>query len=236
MPTGHEIVSGGADKSIHTWAYAAPAAVGELTGHAGAVYAVAYHPEGTLAATAGADGTIRTWDPTTAAAVKQFTGHVGAVYTVRFITGGTQLLSAGIDGTARVWNVETGQVVRSFAPMPVEGETLAPLFDAAANEQGTVIATSGSDKVIRLYNAANGQLTQSIEGHADAVYHLDFQPTRLLSLGQAGNLHAWTMAGAPQGTPVKLPGVSFSSALSPDGVKAVIGSADGKAYIIDLPK
>ena len=42
-----------------------------LTGHTGAVTAVAIAPDGTWLATAGGDGTVRIWDPATGQSVAQ---------------------------------------------------------------------------------------------------------------------------------------------------------------------
>ena len=59
-PDGTWLATASHDGTVRTWAAdGTPRAV--LTGHHGAVRAVAISPDGTWLATAGSDGTVRTW-------------------------------------------------------------------------------------------------------------------------------------------------------------------------------
>lgn len=234
-PGGREILVGG-DKTAATFAYAAAEPVSEFTGHTGAVYQAKFSPDGAAVATCGNDQTVRLYNAATGELIKQFTGHTDAVYSVRFIAAGKQLLTSSADGTARTWNVDTGALIRTFAPELAEGESPTPLFDAAANSTAAQIAAAGQNRQIYIWNAADGKLAQTMTDHADAVYQLEFQATRLLSVGQAGNLHVWNPANATQTSVAKLPGVCFGAALSPDAANAIFPCSDGKAYLLALPK
>ncbi|MGH3568815.1 MAG: NB-ARC domain-containing protein, partial [Pseudonocardia sp.] len=53
-----------------------------LTGHTGAVFAVAWSPDGTRLATAGGDASVRLWDPVAGEHLSTLPGHTGAVFAV----------------------------------------------------------------------------------------------------------------------------------------------------------
>ena len=110
---GTLLASAGDDGMVRLWDPASGDPVGDpLTGHDGAVTAVAFNHDGTLLASAGADGTVRLWDPTSGEPVGDpLTGHDGAVTAVAFNHDGTLLASAGADGTVRLWDPASGEPV-----------------------------------------------------------------------------------------------------------------------------
>lgn len=234
-PGSGEIVTGG-PAAASVWAYASPTAKASITGHEGPVYNVAVSPDGTQIASAGGDATIRLWNAATGEAIKQLAGHEGAVYGVRFSGDGAQLLSAGADGTARLWNIAEGNELKNFTLEVAEGEQPQPLYDAALSGDGELVA-AGGDKQIHLWNVANGQLSQTLAGHSDAVYRVAFNAagSRLLSCGHAGNLIVWNAANGEQLATQELPAVAYYAAYSPDGQRAVVACADGKAYLVEIP-
>jgi WD40 repeat protein len=77
--------------------------VAHLRGHATAVAATAFSPDGERLATCSWDGTVKLWDAATAREVLTLRGHHAPVLNVAFSRDGRQLVSLGRDGI-RVWD------------------------------------------------------------------------------------------------------------------------------------
>jgi WD40 repeat protein len=67
-----------------------------LSGHAGSVTSLAFHPGGTVLAFASKDRTVRLWNPTDGRVVKTLEGHTRWVQGVTFLNQGTRLASVSI--------------------------------------------------------------------------------------------------------------------------------------------
>lgn len=85
-----------------------------VAGHAGAVLAAAFSPNGIQVVTAGADQRVILWNAELGRQVRVFTGHTDAVRAVAFSRDGTRLVSGGNDGMAIVWNADSGALIRSL--------------------------------------------------------------------------------------------------------------------------
>ena len=79
-----------------------------LTGHTGAVRALAVAPDGSWLASASNDDTVRIWDPDTGQARHTLTGHTSSVRALAVGPDGRWLASASDDRTVRIWNTATG--------------------------------------------------------------------------------------------------------------------------------
>jgi WD40 repeat protein len=77
--------------------------VGNLSGHLGNIYEVAFSPDMTRLATSSGDKTIRIWDWEYRQELITLSAHDAAVSHVEFSPDGTQLLSADRDGTVLLW-------------------------------------------------------------------------------------------------------------------------------------
>ena len=230
-----DIITGGEDKMVRRWAYASPTVLQEFSGHTGPVYSITTSPDGMMFASGSGDHTIRIWNVSDGTQVKQLTGHSGAVYAIHFNADGTQLISCGADSTIRLWDVTAGKEIRQF----VLGDEIpmAPFYDVSFSPDSQMVAATGADKKIHLWTVASGKLIRSITGHADEVYHVQFNAagTKILTCGHVGNVNVWNVSDGMQAFTSPLPSISYSATYIRGGTQVIATCADGNSYVIDLP-
>ncbi|MFC8721124.1 caspase family protein [Kitasatospora sp. NPDC057198] len=149
-----------------------PALRDTLTGHTGAVEAVACavldgRP---VAVTGGKDDTVRVWDLTTGQPVGEpLTGHTGSVDAVActVLDGRPVAVTGSWDNTVRVWDLATGQPVGE----PLTGHT-GPVDAVACTvlDERPVAVTGSWDNTVRVWDLTTGQpVGEPLTGHTSPV-------------------------------------------------------------------
>src|SRR5262249_1288066 len=125
-------------------------AVIELTGHTGLVVALAYAPDGRTLASASSDGTARLWDLATGRLVATLQSKAERAHCVAFAPDGRSLAGrlGGQCGGGGVgwggWGWRGGVDSGAAHDLPTRGRAFSP--------DGTRLATTGSDKEVRLWD------------------------------------------------------------------------------------
>jgi WD40 repeat protein/tRNA A-37 threonylcarbamoyl transferase component Bud32 len=227
---GRLLATGTRDKEARVWyARTGKPFTGPLE-HDSAVTALAVSPDARWLAVGGAGGAVRLWSLPAGTQASVTPKHDNRVTFVQFSPDGGLLLTASeLDHTAKLWRIPSGE---SLAVIRL-GERV---HGAAWSPDGTLVATAGGDRTVRLWDARDGKPVGKPMPHQSHVLAVAFSPDgkRLIAGGWDSLAQIWDVATqTPIGKPMKSGGDVTAAAFSPDGHLVATASADTTAQIWD---
>jgi WD40 repeat protein len=166
-PEGTQLAAVGFGDKVHLYDTRSGGLVRRLDGPGTDLRTVVFSPDGRQLATAGRNGQIRAWAMPQCAIEFDVMAGSGRVRTLAYLPEGDKLVSAGDGRTISIWNARGGDEHHRFTcpagkvlSMVVCGESL--------------IATGGSDNLVRVWNWQTKTEVDRLSGHTGSVATLAY--------------------------------------------------------------
>jgi WD40 repeat protein/tRNA A-37 threonylcarbamoyl transferase component Bud32 len=159
-----------------------------LSGHAAAVRAVAFRPDGKVLASVGDDQTIILWSvPEGKRLASWQTGSTAPIHALAFSDDGRLIAGGGADRAIRLWQAEDGTLEASL-----RGHT-HQVNDVIFCSGGRRIASASEDGTVKIWDVSTGQEMLTLRGHRLGVTGIALSPDghRLASVGWDQHVILW---------------------------------------------
>jgi WD40 repeat protein/serine/threonine protein kinase len=159
---GKRLASGGMDRRVQVWNPLTGDEQFTFTGHTNWISAVAFSPDNQYVASASTEKTVKIWDVETGKVL--FTGETSDANqnSLAFAPRGRRLAYLDRAGAVRVWDMNAEQEVFQFKDRQYTSVAYSP-------DGRWLAGCSPKDKLVTLWNAANGQFVLDLVGHTGAI-------------------------------------------------------------------
>ncbi|MBI4660224.1 MAG: protein kinase [Verrucomicrobia bacterium] len=199
-----------------------------LRGHLGAVFAVAFSPDGQRIMTASEDKTAKVWEANTGRELLTLKGHTSYIRSGAFSPDGQLILTGSGDRTVKLWDSSSGREI-----LILKGHT-NQVASVAFSPDGQRMATSSNDHTAKVWESSTGRELFTLTGHTNWILSVAFSPDgqQIVTVGNDGMTKVWEAnTGRELHT---LQGMYWSAAFSPDGQRIATGIGDGTAKILEV--
>mmetsp|Transcript_5022 Transcript_5022/g.10878 ORF Transcript_5022/g.10878 Transcript_5022/m.10878 type:complete len:314 (-) Transcript_5022:377-1318(-) len=170
--------SGGEDGTVRVWDLRAPGCQRAYESRA-AVNTVVLHPNQGELISGDQTGHIRVWDLTASACSCELVPEIGtAVRSLTVALDGGMIVAANNHGTCYVWRMQRGaSMTTHFEPLHKLRAHQGYILKCLISPDCQQLATTSSDKTVKLWNLDTFQLDRTLMGHTrwvwDCVFSVD---------------------------------------------------------------
>ncbi|MDH4454970.1 MAG: hypothetical protein QE570_17495 [Verrucomicrobiota bacterium] len=154
-PDGQWIATGAYDQKIRLWDAATGKEIALLKGHNGAVNGLSFRPDGKVLASASADRTVKLWSIPTGQRLDTLSQPTKEQTSVVFSADGKTLFAAGGDNRIRVWAISAAAKEGTNKILTSRFAHEGGLLNLALSADGKLLASTATDKTLKLWNTAD---------------------------------------------------------------------------------
>ena len=183
-------VSGGQEGEIRLWDVKSRELVSHLKEHIGACTGIALCTDHVHALSCSRDRSIFVWDLRAEKHVATNTQRMGGINGIALHPNMKHILSVGQEKKITFWELNKSDPIRMISPAH-SGEALC----VVTSNSGELVATGGTDDMVKLWDMASGELLAEGQAHSGHVKALCFSPDdrQLVSVGMDGNAMVWNV-------------------------------------------
>ncbi|MEI6899700.1 MAG: TIR domain-containing protein, partial [Bacteroidota bacterium] len=235
-PDGSRIFSGSNDNSLREWNTISGKPLAKLDGHSDQFRSVVALNDNIHILSGGFDQSIRVWDINSGLCIRTIlcgTDNSYDVFGLAVNLEGTKVISGHRNGESRIWNLENGECLTIL-----KGHS--DIVNSVQITPDGLLAVSGShDKTIKVWNLEKGTCIGTMEGHENKIHSIAISPNGLFiaSTGfQDDTSRLWDLKTGNCLQVIKhdILCTPVSITFSPDGLRLLVGTTDGKIYIYRL--
>jgi WD40 repeat protein len=154
-PDGKFIATGAYDQKIRLWDAAAGREVALLQGHNGAVNGLSFRADGKVLASASADRTVKLWSIPSGQRLDTLSQPTKEQTSVVFSADGKRLFAAGGDNRIRAWAISPSAKEGTNKILTSRFAHEGGLLNLALSADGKWLASTATDKTLKLWNTAD---------------------------------------------------------------------------------
>jgi len=198
-----------------------PALLRSYQGHSGAVYAVAWSPDGKQLASAGDDRTVQRWNSSTGKRITTYRGYSSLICALTWSPDGSHIaFSSGF--FVQVWDVARDKLIITYRGY------YDYIYGLAWSPDGSRIAFSPG-KTVQVWDTARDKLIVTYTGHSSRIRTLGWSPDgkQLASAGDDRTVQIWNpFTGKRIVTYRDYSDYIYGLAWSPDGSRIAFSPRD----------
>lgn len=192
--SGTRIISGGEDGKVKVWNSFVGNYIWILTGHTSGVTCLCMSQDGSNIISGSKDMTVKVWGTMNGKLIFTLKGHTRSVTSVCMSINGS-IISGSEDGTIKIWTKEKSGFWGSDTyvcdrTLDVNGGIVTSV---CMSPSGSKIISGSEDTKVKVWNAKDGKLLETLEGHKDTVTCLcmDRSGSKIISGSKDGKIIVW---------------------------------------------